>query len=263
MGAPAGRAGVTDEVTPPDGRLVGKPALRDHVLVDHPALHDEPDITDDADVSEGIAGDRDEVRLEPGRKRADLIGEPQRLGGARGGGDDGIHRGLSAVADPVDELFTVPPMGAGHGVRAEDHFDATVADCAAKRLVPGDARVFHQREALFGVIAAAEKAVLVLDIVRPEQPEVRVEVGAALGHQVMQELAQKKNNGLQRIHTIDTWRFLDPKTGKQLWQTREYRDALQKFINDLVQPPFNKDEFGFAKPIYRDYVLYLPPIHFF
>jgi hypothetical protein len=79
---------------------------------------------------------------------------------------------------------------------------------------------------------------------------------------VMQELAQKKNNGLQTMHTIDSWRFLDPKTGKQLWRTREYRDALQKFINHLVKPPFNKDEFGFAKPIYRDNVLYLPPIHF-
>ena len=64
------------------------------------------------------------------------------------------------------------------------------------------------------------------------------------------------------MYTIDSWRFLDPKTGKQLWHTREYRDELQKFINDLVKPPFNKDEFGFAKPIYRDNVLYLPPIHF-
>ena len=85
---------------------------------------------------------------------------------------------------------------------------------------------------------------------------------AGIYNNVMQELAQKKNNGLQTMYTIDTWRFLDPKTGKQLPHNREYKDELQKFINHLVKPPFNKDEFGFAKPIYRDYVRYLPPIHF-
>ena len=85
---------------------------------------------------------------------------------------------------------------------------------------------------------------------------------AGIYNNVMQELAQKKNNGLQTMYTIDTWRFLDPKTGKQLFHDREYGDELQKFINHLVKPPFNKDEFGFAKPIYRDYVRYLPPIHF-
>lgn len=85
---------------------------------------------------------------------------------------------------------------------------------------------------------------------------------AGIYNNVMQELAQKKNNGLQTMYTIDSWRFLDPKTGKQLSYDREYKDELQKFINYLVKPPFNKDEFGFAKPIYRDNVLYLPPIHF-
>ena len=103
-----------------------------------------------------------------------------------------------------------------------------------------------------------------LELLRMKEGQVLLLNIVAVGvdNKVMQELAQKKNNGLQRIHTIRTWRFLDPKTGKQLWHTREYRDELQKFINDLVKPPFNKDEFGFAKPIYRDYVRYLPPIHF-
>jgi hypothetical protein len=81
---------------------------------------------------------------------------------------------------------------------------------------------------------------------------------------VMLQLAKKKN-GLLKTLTIDMGpRTLerDPKTGSQLWRTREFMLELQLLVNDLVKPPFNKDEFGFAKPVYRGTVRFLPPIHF-
>ena len=85
-------------------------------------------------------------------------------------------------ADAVDKVLGVAAVRARHRVGAVDNLQSWNTHRSLNKFLVRRDEPLHCRKALFRVVRRGEIAVLVLEISLKQQPGLRIEVGAALGH---------------------------------------------------------------------------------
>src|SRR5690348_13118716 len=156
---------------------------RRNIFVNDSGLHDEGDAADGGDVVERIAVERDDVCLEPERDGADFVLQIQGLRSERIGGDERSHGVLAGIANTVDQLFRVAAVGAGNCVSAKNDFQAGDFQRAAHEVGVQRKRLLHLLEAGLRIVADAEIARFIVEVILNYEADLRIEVSAMLGHQ--------------------------------------------------------------------------------
>src|SRR5580698_3443384 len=166
------------------GGAVSQPELRRRsVPVNNAAFHDKDHAPNGGDVLQGISFDRDDVRIEPRRDRANPIGHTQRLCAHEVGGDHRIHGLDSTVAHAMNEILRVAPVRAGDRIGAVDNFQPGYPHRAAQEFLMRLDESGHRGKAFLGVVRGRQIQVLELKISFKQQPRLRIEVRSALGHE--------------------------------------------------------------------------------
>src|SRR5437762_1781351 len=120
------------------------------VPVNHAAFHHKNNPAHSVNVFQGIAVKGNDVRLQPRRDRSDLISHAQGLSRERVGSNHSGHRLLAAVANAVDELFCVAPVGAGQSIGAKDDLQPLDLQSAREELMIDGNKFFHRSKAVYG-----------------------------------------------------------------------------------------------------------------
>src|SRR5262245_30894063 len=95
-------------------------------LYDHSTLHDEPDALEEADVLEGISGDRGDVRPLSRLESSRAVRDPDELRRVHRRGADGVDRAHVELLDQDPEVSRVPPVREDGGIRPVRELDARV-----------------------------------------------------------------------------------------------------------------------------------------
>src|SRR2546426_10312110 len=134
------------------------------VFVDFPRFHDKDDAPEGCNVVERIAVYGNDVGFHAGRQGSDLILHPDGFRSSRRCGNDRIHRWLTAIFNPIDELLKVSPETSCSDIRSKNHFD--LAGHGALECIDPDRDAFlHVLESLFVEIAYPQKLLFVLDVI--------------------------------------------------------------------------------------------------
>src|SRR6185437_9899522 len=157
--------------------------LADRVFVNHAAFHYERDVADGTDVCERIAGYTDNVGIEPGRDRADLIFHAQRFGGGIIRGDERLHGRHAAAFDAINKFISLMAEGAGHRIRAENNDEPGRLHRFFEHGIVIRPDFAHSGKALRRVAADAEIIFFVVEIILKNQTRLRIEKDVVLGHQ--------------------------------------------------------------------------------
>src|SRR5438552_13239311 len=109
--------------SPPIEWLTAVRAAGRDILIYFSPLHDEDHAPDCRNVIERIPVHRNDVGFHAGCEGSDLILHADGFGGPRSCRDDGLHRRLSAVPDPIDELLEISSKASRSDICSENNFD--------------------------------------------------------------------------------------------------------------------------------------------
>ena len=88
------------------------------------------------------------------------------------------------IAHAINKLLRVATVRARNRIGAEDDLQTVGRDGAAEQIKIERQRLLHRLESLFRVVADSEIVLLVVEIILDHQPRLRIEPGAALGHEL-------------------------------------------------------------------------------